>query len=83
MLKTCPINLEAGEITQESYRLPAFGIAYTRYGNQTIKKTLPHGEIGELAVRGYNMKEYYNQPEKTSEVIDDEGWLYTGDLAKY
>ena len=51
--------------------------------DQTTKKTLPHGEIGELAVRGYNMKEYYNQPEKTSEVIDDEGWLYTGDLAKY
>ena len=29
------------------------------------------------------MKEYYNQFEKTLEVIDDEGWLYTDDLAKY
>ncbi len=39
------------------------------------------GEIGELAVRGYLMKGYYNNPKKTAEVIDKDGWLYTGDLA--
>lgn len=39
------------------------------------------GEIGELAVRGYLMKGYYKNDEKTREVIDGEGWLYTGDLA--
>ena len=51
--------------------------------DQNTRKSVPHGEIGELAVRGYNMREYYNQPEKTAAVIDDEGWLYTGDLARY
>ncbi len=45
--------------------------------------TLPKGETGELAVRGYNMAGYYNNPQKTSEVIDEDGWLYTGDLARY
>ena len=47
------------------------------------RRTLPKGETGELAVRGYNMAGYYNNPQKTAEVIDADGWLYTGDLAKY
>lgn len=47
------------------------------------RNEVPHGEIGELAVRGYNMAGYYNNPEKTSEITDSEGWLYTGDLARY
>jgi fatty-acyl-CoA synthase len=45
------------------------------------RKPVGKGEIGELAVRGYNMIGYYKQKEKTDEVIDGDGWLYTGDLA--
>ncbi len=41
------------------------------------------GETGELAVRGYLMQGYYKQPEQTAAVIDDQGWLYTGDMACY
>lgn len=47
------------------------------------RKEVPMGEIGELAVKGYIMKGYYHNPEKTAEVIDEEGWLYTGDLARF
>ena len=37
---------------------------------------------GELCTRGHNvMLGYYNSPEKTSEAIDAQGWLHTGDLA--
>ncbi|MDQ4003532.1 MAG: AMP-binding protein [Actinomycetota bacterium] len=40
------------------------------------------GEQGDLCTRGYHvMKGYYKMPDKTAEVIDEDGWLHTGDLA--
>ena len=38
-------------------------------------------EDGEVLCRGeFMMAGYRNQPERTSEAIDDEGWLHTGDI---
>ncbi len=46
------------------------------------RRDLARGQVGELAIRGEGvMLGYYQAPELTAQVIDEEGWLYTGDLA--
>jgi len=42
---------------------------------------VPIGESGDICARGYAvMKEYWNDPERTAETVDGEGWLHSGDL---
>ena len=44
---------------------------------------LPMGEVGELCVKGPQvMLGYWQRPDETAKVIDSEGWLRTGDMAK-
>ncbi len=46
-------------------------------------KDLPDNTDGEFVARGYNiMKGYYKMPQATANVIDKDGWLHTGDLAR-
>ncbi len=46
-------------------------------------RQLPMGEVGELCIKGPQvMKGYWQRPEETANVIDAEGWLHTGDMAK-
>lgn len=43
---------------------------------------LPIGESGELWIKGPQvMKGYWNQSERTAEVLTSDGWLKTGDIA--
>ncbi|MBQ7178322.1 MAG: acyl--CoA ligase, partial [Victivallales bacterium] len=64
----------------------AIGVA--GYGWQTKIVDEKHnivepGKVGELAVKGDGvMRCYYKDEKATKEVLDDEGWLYTGDMAK-
>ena len=68
------------------HKVGAIGIA--GYGWQTKivdehRNEVAQGEVGELAVRGAGvMKCYYKNPEASAEVLTEDGWLLTGDMAK-
>lgn len=52
--------------------------------NVRLLKPEPQGEVGEILTRGPHVTQgYYGKPEATRALIDEEGWLHTGDLGRF
>ena len=64
----------------------AIGIAGYGWQTKIIRpdgSDVAPGEVGELALKGPGvMKEYYKNPAATKEILSDDGWLRTGDMAE-
>jgi long-chain acyl-CoA synthetase len=63
-----------------SVGIPVPGTAFKVIDEQGVE--LPLGEPGELCIQGPQvMQGYWQRPEATAEVLDEQGWLKTGDIA--
>ena len=76
------ISLSPGDANRQGcVGLPLKGCE-VRVVNQE-RQPLPARERGELEVRGPQvMRGYWQRPEETAMVLDEDGWLRTGDIAE-
>jgi len=71
---TCPPVDGSGKFGSVGKALPGWEIKIV----DDTGRELPTNHPGEIITKGPIMKDYYNNPQATAEVIKD-GWLYTGD----
>jgi fatty-acyl-CoA synthase len=85
MTETSPVSFQTGLDDPIERRVSTVGRVQPHLECKVVDEhgeIVPRGVAGEFCTRGYSvMKGYWNDPEKTSEAVDDGGWMHTGDLA--
>ena len=86
MTETSPVSTQTGADDDLDRRTSTVGRVHPHLEVKVVDPatglTVPRGETGEFCTRGYSvMLGYWNEPEKTAEVLDRARWMHTGDLA--
>jgi fatty-acyl-CoA synthase len=86
MTETSPVSTQTRRDEDLERRVSTVGTVHPHVEVKVVDPesglTLPRGKPGELCTRGYSvMLGYWEDVEKTDEVLDRAGWMHTGDLA--
>jgi len=86
MTETSPVSTQTRLDDDITRRTSTVGVVHPHVEIKVVDPesgtTVPRGTTGEFCTRGYSvMVGYWDDPAKTDEAIDAEGWMHTGDLA--
>jgi fatty-acyl-CoA synthase len=86
MTETSPVSCQTRSDDDLERRTASIGRAHPHVEIKVVDPvtgaTVERGETGEFCTRGYSvMLGYWDDPEKTAEAVDADGWMHTGDLA--
>ncbi len=85
MTETSPVSFQTSYNDPLERRVSTVGRVHPHVECKIIdenSKTVSPGIQGELCTRGYSvMIGYWDEPERTAESIDQDGWMHSGDLA--
>src|SRR6478672_1339108 len=85
MTETSPVSTQTLPTDSLTRRVTTVGRVGPHLEIQIVDEAgtqVQRGAPGELCTRGYSvMAGYWNDPDKTAEAIDPDGWMHTGDIA--
>jgi fatty-acyl-CoA synthase len=85
MTETSPVSVQTRINDSVDHRVETVGQVMPHLEVKIIDDeghVVPHGAIGELCTRGYSvMRGYWDDPDGTRRVLDEAGWMHSGDLA--
>jgi fatty-acyl-CoA synthase len=85
MTETSPVSFQSRSDDPLERRVSTVGAIHPHLEVKIIDaddRVVRRGERGELLTRGYSvMHGYWDEPQKTREAVDEQGWMHTGDLA--
>ena len=84
MTETSPVSLQTGRDDPIAERVTTVGQVQPHLEVKIVDAdgvTVPLDTPGEICTRGYSvMLGYWDDPARTAEAIDGDGWMHTGDL---
>jgi fatty-acyl-CoA synthase len=85
MTETSPVSFQSAMDDPLERRVSTVGRIHPHVEVKVIDlegRIVHRGERGELCTRGYSiMLGYWDEPERTKDVLDANGWMHTGDIA--